>query len=154
LNNKDILEDEMTVQELKTATMALSEDELKEFLTSVLGAMPVVQMNALVKHLETEWDVSAAAAPVMMAGMMPGAGADEGPAAEVVQTEFDVILKEAGDAKLEVIKRVREITGLGIKEAKALVDEAPKAVKEKVSRAEAEDIAKKLTEAGALAELK
>jgi large subunit ribosomal protein L7/L12 len=144
----------MTVQELATAALALSDEDLKAFLTSVLGAMPVVQMNALVKHLETEWDVSAAAAPVMMAGMMAGGGADEGPAAAAAQTEFDVILKEAGDAKLEVIKRVREITGLGIKEAKALVDDAPKAVKEKVSKAEADDVLKKLTEAGAVAELK
>jgi large subunit ribosomal protein L7/L12 len=144
----------MTVQELATTALALSEEELKLFLTSVLGALPVVQMNALVKHLETEWDVSAAAAPVMMAGMVAGGGADEGPAAAVAQTEFDVILKEAGDAKLEVIKRVREITGLGIKEAKALVDAAPKAIKEKVSKAEADDIFKKLTEAGAVAELK
>jgi large subunit ribosomal protein L7/L12 len=144
----------MTVQELATAALALSDEELKAFLTSVLGAMPVVQMNALVKHLETEWDVSAAAAPVMMAGMMAGGGADEGPAAAAAQTEFDVILKEAGDAKLEVIKRVREITGLVIKEAKALVDAAPKAVKEKVSKAEADDVLKKLTEAGAVAELK
>lgn len=144
----------MTVQELTTAALALSDEQLKEFLTSVLGAVPVVQMNALVKHLETEWDVSAAAAPVMMAGMMPSAGGDEGPAAAAAQTEFDVILKEAGDAKLEVIKRVREITGLGIKEAKALVDAAPKAIKEKVSKAEADDLVKKLTEAGAVAELK
>jgi large subunit ribosomal protein L7/L12 len=144
----------MTVQELSTAALALSEEELKLFLTSVLGALPVVQMNALVKHLETEWDVSAAAAPVMMAGMVGGGSGDEGPAAAVAQTEFDVILKEAGDAKLEVIKRVREITGLGIKEAKAIVDAAPSPIKEKVSKAEADDIFKKLTEAGAVAELK
>lgn len=144
----------MTVQELKTAALALSEEEFQGFVQELFEAVPLLRVNALVKHLEEAWDVSAAAAPVMMAGMMPGAGADEGPAAAQEQTEFDVILKEAGEAKLNVIKVVREITGLGIKEAKALVDEAPKAIKEKVSKVEAEDIAKKLSEAGALAELK
>lgn len=143
----------MTVDKLRTAVLELSEEERQEFLRTVLEQIPVVQMNALVKHLEEVWDVSAAGAPVMMAGAAIGAGEDGG-AAESEQTEFDVILKEIGDSKLAVIKVVREVTGLGIKEAKALVDEVPKAIKEKVSKAESEEIHKKLTEAGAVAELK
>jgi large subunit ribosomal protein L7/L12 len=145
----------MTVEELKAAALQLSEEDLQGFLQAVLEEMPVVRMNGLVKHLEEAWDVTAAAAaPMMMMGAMAGAGADEGGEEAVVQTEFDVILKEAGEAKLAVIKVVREVCGLGIKEAKALVDEAPKPVKEKVSKTEAEDIAKKLSEAGAVAEIK
>jgi len=141
----------MTVAELKTAAMELSEEELQELLRTVLEDMPVVRVNALVKHLEEVWDVSAAAAPVMMAGGA-GAAAEEGGGAEE-KSEFDVILKEAGSSKLNVIKVVREVTGLGIKEAKAMVDEVPKPIKEKVSKAEAEEIKQKLTEAGAVAEL-
>jgi large subunit ribosomal protein L7/L12 len=142
----------MTVEELKTAALELSEDDLQEFLRTVLEGMPLMRVNALVKHLEETWDVSAAGAPVMMAGMVPGG--DDAGAEDAVQTEFDVILKELGDSKLAVIKVVREVTGLGIKEAKAMVDEVPKAVKEKISKAEADEIQKKLTEAGAVAELK
>jgi large subunit ribosomal protein L7/L12 len=142
----------MSVAEIKTAFAALSEPEQLEALTAVLGEMPVVRVNALVKHLEEEWGVSAAAAPVMMAG--PAGGGEEAIAVEAVQTEFDVILANAGEAKLPVIKVVREVTGLGIKEAKEIVDAAPKAIKEKVSRAEADEIVKKLVEAGAVAELK
>jgi large subunit ribosomal protein L7/L12 len=144
----------MTVEELKAAALQLSEADLQAFLQSVLEEMPVVRMNALVKHLEDQWDVTAGAAPMMMMGAMPGAGADDGGEEAAVQTEFDVILKEAGEAKLAVIKVVREVCGLGIKEAKALVDEAPKPVKEKISKTEADDIAKKLAEAGAVAEIK
>ena len=140
----------MTVAELKTAAMELSEEDLQELLRTVLEDMPVVRVNALVKHLEEVWDVSAAAAPVMMAG--GGGGDDEGGGADE-KSEFDVILKDAGASKLNVIKVVREVTGLGIKEAKAMVDEAPKPIKEKVSKAEAEEIKQKLTEAGAVAEL-
>jgi large subunit ribosomal protein L7/L12 len=140
----------MTVAELKTAAMELSEDDLQELLRTVLEDMPVVRVNALVKHLEEVWDVSAAAAPVMMAG---GGGGDEEGGGADEKSEFDVILKEAGSSKLNVIKVVREVTGLGIKEAKAMVDEAPKPIKEKVSKAEAEEIKQKLTEAGAVAEL-
>ncbi len=142
----------MSVAEIKTAFAALSEPEQLEALTAILGEMPVVRVNALVKHLEEEWGVSAAA-PVMMAGPA-GGGGDEAVAVEAVQTEFDVILTSAGEAKLPVIKVVREITGLGIKEAKELVDAAPKAIKEKIARAEADEIVKKLVEAGAVAELK
>ncbi len=143
----------MTVDELRTAALELSEEDLQEFLRTVLEQVPVVRMNALVKHLEEVWDVSAAGAPVMVAGGAGGAGEDAG-AAATEQTEFDVILKEIGDSKLAVIKVVREVTGLGIKEAKALVDDVPKPIKEKISKAESEEIQKKLTEAGAVAELK
>lgn len=143
----------MSVAEIKTAFAALSEPEQLEALTAILGELPVVRVNSLVKHLEEEWGVSAAA-PVMMAGAAAAGGGEEAVAVEAVQTEFDVILTNAGEAKLPVIKVVREITGLGIKEAKELVDAAPKAVKEKVARAEADEIVKKLVEAGAVAELK
>ena len=112
-----------------------------------IKSMTVLELNELVKAIEEEFGVSAAA-PVMVAGA--GAAA---PAAEE-KTEFDVILAEAGATKMQVIKLVKEITGLGLKEAKAIVDGAPKAVKEKVSKAEAEDIQKKLTEAGAKVEVK
>ena len=145
----------MTVAELKAAVLALSPEEQQEFLQGVLEEMPVVRMNSLVKHLEDTWGVSAAAAPMMFAGPAAGgAGMGEAAAETAVQTEFDVLLKEIGDSKLGVIKVVREITGLGIKEAKGIVDAVPKAIKEKVSRAEGEEIVKKLSEAGALAELK
>lgn len=143
----------MTVDELRAAALELSEDDLQEFLRTVLEQVPVVRMNALVKHLEEVWDVSAAAAPVMLAGGVGGVG-DDADAAAAEQTEFDVVLKEIGDSKLAVIKVVREVTGLGIKEAKALVDDVPKPIKEKISKAESEEIQKKLTEAGAVAELK
>lgn len=144
----------MTVDELKAAALQLSEEDLQAFLQGVLEEIPVVRMNALVKHLEEVWDVSAAAAAPMMMAAMPGAGGDDGGEEAAAQTEFDVILKEAGEAKLAVIKVVREVCGLGIKEAKALVDECPKPIKEKVSKTEADDIAKKLSEAGAVAEVK
>ena len=143
----------MTVEKLKSAALELSDEELQEFLRSVLEEISVVRMNALVKHLEEVWDVSAAAAPMMVAGPIAGAGEEGGPVVEE-QTEFDIVLNEIGESKLNVIKVVREVTGLGIKEAKSLVDETPKAIKEKISKAEAEEILKKLTEAGAVAELK
>jgi large subunit ribosomal protein L7/L12 len=140
--------------ELKDQILGLGAEEQRDLLTEVLGGLPVVRLNELVKHLEETWGVSAAVAgPVMMAGPAAGGGGgDEGGAAEA-KTEFDVILKEVGDSKLNVIKVVREITGLGIKEAKELVDAAPKPIKEKVPKAEADDMLKKLQEAGAVAEL-
>lgn len=112
-----------------------------------IKSMTVLELNELVKAIEEEFGVSAAA-PVMVAGA--GAAA---PAAEE-KTEFDVVLKSAGANKINVIKVVKEATGLGLKEAKAIVDGAPKAVKEKASKAEAEDIKKKLEEAGAKVEIK
>ena len=111
-----------------------------------IKGLTVLELSELVHALEEEFGVSAAA----MAAPAAGAAA---PAAEE-KTEFDVILAEAGATKMQVIKLVKEITGLGLKEAKAIVDGAPKAVKEKVSQAEADDIKKKLEEAGAKVEVK
>lgn len=145
-----------SVAELKSAILALSPDDRQGLIREALESISVIEMNGLVKHLEETWDVSAAGAPVMMAGFAPGAGGggEEEGAAAAAQSEFDVILKEVGDSKLNVIKVVREATGLGIKEAKDLVDGAPKPVKEKISKAEAEELAGKLKEAGAVVELK
>jgi large subunit ribosomal protein L7/L12 len=111
--------------------------------------LTILELNDLVKLMEDEFGVSAAA----MAVAAPAAGGAAGGDDEAEKTEFDVILKNAGQAKIAVIKAVREITGLGLKEAKGLVDEAPKPVKEKASREEAEDIKKKLEEAGAEVEI-
>ena len=112
-----------------------------------IKSMTVLELNELVKAIEEEFGVSAAA-PVMVAGA--GAAA---PAAEE-KTEFDVVLKEVGANKIAVIKVVKEATGLGLKEAKAMVDEAPKTIKEGVSKDDAEALKTKLTEAGAEVELK
>lgn len=108
--------------------------------------LTVLELNELVKALEEEFGVSAAA-PVAVAAAPAAAAAEE-------KTEFDVILKNAGASKMGVIKLVKEITGLGLKEAKAMVDECPKAIKEGASKAEAEEIKTKLEEAGAEIELK
>ena len=124
--------------------MAITKDDILEAVAS----LSVMDLNDLVKAFEEKFGVSAAAVAVA-AG--PAAG---GAAAAEEKTEFDVILAEAGANKVSVIKAVREITGLGLKEAKDMVDGAPKAVKEGVSKAEAEEAKKKLEEAGAKAELK
>lgn len=121
--------------------------KVQEVIDIVKG-LTVLELSELVKALEEEFGVSAAA-PMAVAAA-PAAAA---PAAEE-QTEFDVILASAGDKKINVIKVVREITGLGLKEAKDLVDGAPKAVKEKISKEEANDIKAKLEEAGASIEVK
>lgn len=113
--------------------------------------MSVLELSELVKAIEEEFGVSAAA-PVAAVAVAPGAAGAE--AAQEEKTEFDVILQGPGDKKINVIKVVREITGLGLKEAKALVDEAPKPVKEGVSKEEAEEIKSKLEEAGASVEIK
>ena len=118
------------------------------FLTS-LDKMSVLELNELVKAIEEKFGVSAAAMAAPAAGAAAG-----GAAAAAEQTEFTVILKAAGDQKVNVIKVVRAITGLGLKEAKDLVDGAPKPVKEGVNTADADAIAKQLTEAGATAEIK
>jgi len=123
----------------------------KEEIIEVVKNMTVMELNELVKALEEEFGVSAAAAAVAA----PAAGAAAAaPEAAEEQTEFDVILEGAGDKKINVIKVVRAITGLGLKEAKALVDGAPGTVKEQVSKEEAEDIKGKLEEAGASVKLK
>jgi large subunit ribosomal protein L7/L12 len=118
-----------------------------------LSSLTVLEAAELSKLLEEKWGVSAAA-PVAVAAAMPGAaGGAAAPAAEE-KTEFDVVLASAGDKKINVIKEVRAVTGLGLKEAKDLVEGAPKTVKEAVAKAEAETIKKKLEDAGAKVELK
>lgn len=121
----------------------------KEQIMEAIEKMTVLELSELVKALEEKFGVSASA-PMAMAAA-PAAAA---PAAVEEQTEFDVILTNAGAAKINVIKVVREITGLGLKEAKDLVDGAPKAVKEKVSKADAEALKAKLVEAGASVDVK
>ena len=121
----------------------------KDAFLTALDSMSVMELNDLVKAIEEKFGVSAAAMAAPAAG---GGGA--APAAAEEKTEFNVVLLEAGANKVSVIKAVREITGLGLKEAKDMVDGAPKTVKEAVSKAEAEEVLKQLTEAGAKAEIK
>jgi large subunit ribosomal protein L7/L12 len=123
----------------------------REQVVDYLSNLPVIQIAELIKTLEEKWGVKAA--PAMVAGVAgPAAAAPAEAAAE--QTEFDVVLANAGGNKIQVIKAIREITGLGLKEAKDLVEAAPKTVKEQVSKADAEEMKKKLVEAGATVELK
>jgi len=123
-----------------------------ESIISSLEGMTVLELNALVKELEERWGVSAAA-PVAVAAA-PGAGGGGAAAVEEEQTEFNVVLVDAGANKIQVIKAVRELTSLGLKEAKDVVDGAPKAVKEAVSKDEANAAKAKLEEAGAKVEIK
>ena len=126
-------------------------DVTKDQVVDFLSKMSVMDLAALTTELEGKWGVKAA--PVAVAAAAgPGAGAAAAPAAE--QTEFTVTLKDAGGNKIGVIKAVREVTNLGLKEAKDLVDGAPKVVKEGVSKADADNIKKKLEEAGAKVEVK
>src|SRR6266481_5646430 len=127
---------------------ALNRDQVKEFLKN----MSLLEAAALVKELEEELGVSAAA-PMAVAAA-PAAGGAAAPAAEAEKDEFDVVLTAAGDKKIQVIKVVRELTSLGLKEAKDLVDGAPKAVKEGITKAEAEEMKKKLEVVGGSVELK
>jgi large subunit ribosomal protein L7/L12 len=127
--------------------VALSNEELLE----AIGSKTVLELAELIKMIETKFGVTAAAAMPMMAAM-PAAGA--GAAAAEEQTEFAVVLKAAGEKKINVIKVVRARTGLGLKEAKDLVDGAPKTVKEAVEKTEAESMKKQLEEVGAVVELK
>ncbi|HYA36064.1 MAG TPA: 50S ribosomal protein L7/L12 [Candidatus Binataceae bacterium] len=126
----------------------LSRDQVKDYLKN----LSLMEAAALVKELEQELGVSAAA-PMAVAAA-PAAGAAAGAAPAVEKDEFTVVLTGSGDKKIQVIKVVRELTGLGLKEAKDLVDGAPKPVKEGVNKAEAEDIKKKIEEAGGSVELK
>jgi large subunit ribosomal protein L7/L12 len=126
--------------------MAISKEDILE----AVGALSVMELNDLVKAFEEKFGVSAAA----MAVAGPAGGAAGGAAAAEEQTEFTVVLSEVGANKVSVIKAVREITGLGLKEAKDLVDGAPKPVKEGLAKADAEAAKKKLEEAGAKADLK
>src|SRR5947207_692851 len=125
-------------------------DVTKEQVVDFLSQMSVLDLAALTKELEDKWGVKAA--PVAVAAAPAAGGAPAAAAAE--QTEFTVILKDAGTNKIGVIKAVREVTNLGLKEAKDLVDGAPKTVKEGVSKADAETIKKKLVEAGAKVDVK
>jgi len=125
-------------------------DITKEDVIEFIANMTVLDLSELVKEMEEKFGVSAAAPVAMMAA---GAG-DAGAAQEEEQTEFDVILTACGDKKIAVIKEVRAITGLGLKDAKALVDDAPKAVKEGIAKEEAEKIVAQLEEAGAQVEMK
>ncbi|MDX2448745.1 MAG: 50S ribosomal protein L7/L12 [Desulfobacterales bacterium] len=124
----------------------ITKDDVVEFIAK----MTVLDLSELVKEMEEKFGVSAAAPVAMMAA---GAG-DAGAAEEEEQTDFDVILTACGDKKIAVIKEVRSITGLGLKDAKALVDDAPKAVKEAIAKEEAEKIVAQLEEAGAQVEMK
>lgn len=121
----------------------------REEIISAIENMTVLELSELVKELQDKFGVTAAAPVAVAAG--PAAVAE---AAESEQTEFDAVLVSTGDQKIKVIKVVREITGLGLKEAKDLVDNAPKAVKEKVSKEEAEQVKEKLSEVGASVEIK
>ena len=124
----------------------------KEQVVEFISNMSVLELSEMVKELEEKFGVSAAAAAVAAAPVAGEAGGGEAAAEE--KTEFDVILTSFGDKKINVIKEVRGITGLGLKEAKEFVESCPKAVKEGVSTEEAEEIKKKLEEAGASAEIK
>lgn len=124
--------------------MSLDKDQVVEFLSN----MPVIELAKLIEELEDKWGVSAAApAAVAMAAPAAGGAAEE-------KTEFDVVLASAGASKINVIKEVRGLTGLGLKEAKELVESAPKAIKEGVAKDEAEKIKEALEKAGATVELK
>lgn len=124
----------------------MASEKIDKIVAEVEG-LTVLELNELVKAIEEKFGVSAAA-PVMMAGAAPAAAAAE------EKSEFDVILAEAGANKMAVIKAVKELTGLGLKEAKDLVDNAPKPIKEGISKADADEIQKKLEEAGAKIEVK
>lgn len=126
--------------------MAVSKEEIKE----ALGQMPVLELVDLIKELEDEWGVSAAAPVAVAAG--PAAGGDAAAAEE--KDEFDVVMTSFGENKVAVIKAVRAVTGLGLKEAKDMVEGAPSTIKEGANKADSEDIKKQLEEAGASVELK
>jgi large subunit ribosomal protein L7/L12 len=126
--------------------------DLKAFAEQLVN-LTVKEVTELAQILKDEYGIEPAAAAVAVAAPAAGGG-DEAPAAAAVQTAFDVILKEAGGAKLAVVKLVKDLTGLGLKEAKDLVDGAPKPVKEGVTKEEAESLKKQLEEAGAVVEVK
>ena len=131
---------------LRNKMADITKDQVIDFIAN----MSVLEMSELVKDMEEKFGVSAAAAAVAT----PAAGGGGGEAATEEKTEFDVILTSFGEKKINVIKEIRGITGLGLKEAKEAVESAPKAIKESVSKEEAEEIKKKLEEAGASAEIK
>ena len=126
--------------------MAVSKDEIKEALSN----MPVLELVGLISELEEQWGVSAAAPVAAVAAPGPDADADE----VEEQTEFDVVMSSFGNSKVPVIKVVRAITGMGLKEAKDLVESVPATIRETIGKDEAEEVKKKLEEAGATVELK
>jgi large subunit ribosomal protein L7/L12 len=125
----------------------MASEKILKFVEDIKG-LTVLELNELVKAIEEEFGVSAAAPVVMAGGAAPAAAAAE------EKTEFDVVLVEAGAAKMGVIKLVKEVCGLGLKESKDLVDNAPKPIKTGISKAEADELAAKFTEAGAKVEVK
>ena len=131
--------------------MALAPEKMEEIVATLSG-LTILEVADLVKKLEEKWGVTAAAPTVVAGAGAPAAAAQ--PAAVAEKEDFDVVLTGSGDKKIQVIKVVRELTGLGLKEAKDLVDGAPKTVKEAVAKGEAEDMKKKLEEAGGSVELK
>lgn len=146
----------MSVAEIAQKATTLSDDEKAELIVTIVGEMKAIALKKVVEKVESSFGVKASGGgmafdPSMFAKAGP---ASSGPAADVEPTEFDVILTTAGDAKIKVIKEIRGITGLGLKEAKDLVDGAPKAVKEKVSKEEAEKLKALLEEAGGKIEVK
>jgi len=142
---------ETTEEATATESTGAETESRTDAIVALLKEMSLLEVNDLVKKLEDEFGVTAAM-PMMAAGAMPAAG--DSAAEEEEQTEFDVMLNATGDKKIQVIKVVRAVTGLGLKEAKALVDSYPTAVKEKVSRKEADDVKGQLEEVGALIEIK
>lgn len=147
----------MSVADIATKANELSPEDKGALICQIVGEMKVMDLKALVETVETTFDVKAGGGgmdPAMMAAMMAGMGGGAAAAADAEPTEFDVVLLGPGDSKIKVIKEVRGITGLGLKEAKALVDGAPKAIKEKVSKDEAEKVSGQLEEVGAKVEVK
>ncbi len=143
----------MTISAILEQTTKLNDEEKNELIVGVVEKMSVLNLSTLVKKIETKFDVKASGGGGMMMMAAPaggGAAKDE----VVEKTEFTVFLKEAGQKKIQVIKEVRAITGLGLKEAKDLVDKAPTAVKEKMPKQDAENAKKLLEDAGAAVELK
>jgi large subunit ribosomal protein L7/L12 len=142
----------MAVSELIEKVNGLSDDDRTEFFTQAFEGMSLINVLNLVKHFEEKWDVKASGGGGMMMMAPAAGGGDADDDAE--QTEFDVILKEVGGGKIAVIKEVRALTGLNLKDAKGLVEKAPCAVKEKVSKEDAEKAKEGLEAAGAVVELK
>lgn len=143
----------MAVSELVEKVKGLDENDRTDFFAQVFESMSILNVLALVKHFEEKWDVKASGGGgmMMMPGMMGGgAGAEE----EDEKSEFDLVLKEPGQKKIAVIKEVRQITGMNLKDAKALVDKAPVTIKEKMPKEDAEKAKAGLEEAGAVIELK
>lgn len=134
--------------------MAEKKKVAMEDIIEAIDSMTVLELNELVKALEDKYGVTAAAPMAVAAAGGPAAAAGEAAGVEEEKTEFDVVLLAAGDRKVQVIREVKAVTGLGLKEAKALVDDAPKAVKEKLSKDEADKVAEQLRDAGAQIEIK